>query len=70
MKNKLADAPIGTKAPATFGGYWIKVDGGWKWCTGAIFPCPGGDWTGELIYPSTPTGDPHNPVASSRDGRV
>lgn len=22
---------------------------GWKWCTGATFPRPGGDWTGELI---------------------
>lgn len=42
-------APIGTKAPAIGGGYWIKTRDGWKWHNGATFPCPGGDWTGELI---------------------
>lgn len=44
-------APIGTKAPACIGGYWIKTERGWKWCTGSTFPRPGGDWTGELIPP-------------------
>jgi len=44
-------APIGTKAPATSGGYWIKTKRGWVWTNGATFPCPGGDWTGELIEP-------------------
>lgn len=46
-------APIGTKAPAIGGGYWIKVKLGWKWTNGATFPCPGGDWTGELIPPKS-----------------
>ncbi len=33
------------------GGWWIKVDRGWRWYSGDTFPAPGGDWTGELIYP-------------------
>lgn len=37
--------PIGTKAYSSVGGYWIKVANGWKWCTGATFPTPGGDVT-------------------------
>ena len=37
------DYPIGTKAHAFTGGYWERVDLGWKWCTGATFPTPGGD---------------------------
>lgn len=47
----LEDAPIGTRAPAIMGGSWIKTEHGWKWCTGATFPRPGGDWTGELVPP-------------------
>lgn len=35
--------PIGTKAFAINGGYWIKTERGWKWCTGATFQTPGGD---------------------------
>lgn len=35
--------PIGTKAHAVMGGYWIKTNHGWKWCTGATFPTPGGN---------------------------
>jgi len=35
--------PIGTKAHAFNGGYWTKTARGWKWCTGATFPTPGGD---------------------------
>jgi len=35
--------PIGTKANAVNGGYWIKIKHGWKWCTGDMFPHPGGD---------------------------
>ena len=47
-------APLGTKAPAAGGGYWKKTDRGWKWGKrGETFPCPGGDWTGELIEPKT-----------------
>lgn len=46
-----ADYPIGTKAKAQGGGYWIKNERGWKWCNGATFPRPGGDWTGEVSLP-------------------
>lgn len=35
--------PIGTKAYAIMGGYWERTSRGWKWCTGATFPTPGGD---------------------------
>lgn len=51
MGDRLSSAPEGTKAPAFDGGYWIKVAHRWKWATGSNFPRPGGDWTGELIYP-------------------
>ncbi|MBX9348689.1 hypothetical protein K5M36_16505 [Chromobacterium vaccinii] len=48
-------APIGTKAPAIMGGYWYRNARGWKWNgpdgSGATFPRPGGDWSGELIAP-------------------
>ncbi len=47
----LENAPIGTKAPAIGGGHWVRTERGWKWCTGATFPRPGGDWTGELMKP-------------------
>jgi len=40
-----AEYPIGTKAYAIGGGYWQKVSGGWKWCTGSTFPTPGADWS-------------------------
>jgi hypothetical protein len=50
-KTTLENAPIGTKAPAIMGGYWIRVVNGWKWWNGNTFPRPGGDWTGELILP-------------------
>lgn len=50
----LDNAPIGTKAPSHTGGYWIRVERGWKWNTGATFGRPGGDWTGELIPPANP----------------
>ncbi len=36
------DYPIGTKAYAIEGGFWEKKLTGWKWCTGATFPTPGG----------------------------
>ena len=49
--SKLELAPIGTKAHAFGGGHWLRVNLGWKWCTGATFKSVGGDWTGELIYP-------------------
>lgn len=49
----LDNAPIGTRAPAVMGGHWTKTARGWKWCTGATFPSPGGDWNGKLILPAT-----------------
>ena len=47
----LETAPMGTKAPAIMGGHWVRVPLGWKWCNGATFPRPGGDWNGKLILP-------------------
>lgn len=38
-----SDYPLGTKAHAVMGGYWIKVERGWKWCNGDTFPTPGAD---------------------------
>jgi len=35
--------PVGTRAYAIGGGYWLKVFTGWKWNGGATFPKPGGD---------------------------
>lgn len=47
-------APLGTKAPAYNGGHWTKTERGWRWGKrGATFPCPCGDWTGELIPPKS-----------------
>lgn len=36
--------PLGTRAYAVGGGYWERVERGWKWCTGATFPTPGADY--------------------------
>lgn len=36
--------PKGTKVFAVLGGHWEKTERGWKWCTGATFSTPGGDW--------------------------
>lgn len=48
-------APIGTLAPAIMGGHWYRTEHGWKWNghdgDGGTFPCPGGDWDGNLIAP-------------------
>lgn len=51
----LENAPMGTKAPAIGGGHWVRVEQGWKWCTGSTFPRPGGDWNGKLIAPAPAT---------------
>jgi hypothetical protein len=55
VKLTLENAPLGTRAPAIGGGYWERVEQGWKWCTGATFPRPGGDWNGMLFPPPAPT---------------
>lgn len=39
-----SDYPLGTKAHATGGGCWIKIEMGWKWATsGCVVPTPGAD---------------------------
>jgi hypothetical protein len=45
--------PLGTKAKALMGGYWIKTERGWHWPGGGTFPTPGGDATGEVCLPDT-----------------
>lgn len=60
MIDDLSRAPLGTLAPAIMGGAWCRVIHGWQWnghaentnMRGSTFPRPGGDWTGELIYPN------------------
>lgn len=47
-----SEYPIGTKAWAVTGGYWIRMTRGWKWCTGDTFPTPGGDSDGTVTIPS------------------
>ena len=44
-----SEYPIGTKAHAVMGGYWIRVQHGWKWFNGSTFPTPGGDACGACI---------------------
>lgn len=46
-----SEYPVGTKAAAIMGGHWIKTERGWKWCTGATFPTPGGDASGMVCLP-------------------
>lgn len=46
--------PLGTKAQAQGGGYWIRVAHGWKWFNGSTFPTPGGDATGRVCLPAAP----------------
>lgn len=44
-----SDYPLGTKAYAYNGGYWIRVSDGWKWNSGSTFPTPGGDACGRCV---------------------
>ena len=44
-----SEYPIGTKAHAFMGGYWIKTESGWKWNSGSTFPTPGGDAIGRCV---------------------
>lgn len=41
--------PVGTKARAFNGGWWVRVEGGWKWHCGSLFPTPGADAIGHCI---------------------
>lgn len=44
----LKEYPLGSKFRAISGGYWEKVENGFKWCTGDTFPNLGGDWDGTV----------------------
>ena len=44
-----SEYPIGTKAHAFNGGHWVRVEHGWKWFNGNIFPTPGGDAFGKCV---------------------
>jgi hypothetical protein len=48
----LREYPLGTKFKALMDGHWIRVERGFKWCTGSTFPNVGGDWTGEVCLPT------------------
>lgn len=43
------DYPVGTRAYAIHGGYWTRVENGWKWFAGDTFPRPGGEAVGRCI---------------------
>lgn len=43
--------PLGTKFKALMGGYWVRVERGFKWFTGSTFPNVGGDWSGDVQLP-------------------
>lgn len=43
------DYPLGTRVHAVNGGYWERVERGWKWIRGSTFPRPGGDAIGNCI---------------------
>lgn len=47
------EAPIGTIAPSTRGGDWVKIKPGTWEKDGANFGLPGMGWTGKLIYPDS-----------------
>lgn len=48
----ISEYPIGTKFKSAGGGYWIKTERGYKWCTGGdTFPNVGGDYIGLVCLP-------------------
>lgn len=51
MERMLAEAPEGSKAISVCGGHWLKMERGWRWCTGSVFPRPGADWIGTIVLP-------------------
>lgn len=46
--SSLKDYPLGSKFRAINGGYWERVENGFKWCTGDTFPNLGADWDGTV----------------------
>lgn len=49
-----SDYNLGTKVYAIMGGYWELIESGYKWCNGATFPTPGGDWS-YIVEPPNPS---------------
>ena len=48
-----SEYPLGTKTHSFSGGYWERVEYGWKWggskSRGGTFPTPGGDACGRCV---------------------
>jgi hypothetical protein len=44
--------PVGTKAMALMGGYWTRIERGWQWMGGSIFPRPGADAFDVVLPPA------------------
>lgn len=66
--------PIGTKAHACGGGYWYRVERGWKWNgpdgNGGTFPTPGGEACGQCIeLPAQPAERP-TPESDEYEGTI
>lgn len=47
----ISEYPICIKFKSISGGYWIKTERGYKWCTGDTFPNIGGDYIGLVCLP-------------------
>ncbi len=45
--------PLGTRAHSSSGGYWERVQSGWRAQSGCVFPTPGGDAT-QVSFPDNP----------------
>jgi hypothetical protein len=56
--------PVGTKVYANMGGYWEKIERGFKWCKGATSQTPGSDWC-YLIEPLNTCGASHQSAVKS-----
>jgi len=41
VRKAWCEYPLGTKAYHYGGGHWVRVEHGWKWCSGSTFPTPG-----------------------------
>ena len=48
--------PVGTKVHSVNGGFWIRLNIGWKWHTGEMVKCPGKEAVGNCIeLPAQPS---------------
>lgn len=63
----LETAPIGSKALCEGGGFWCRVQRGWKWNgpdgNGRTLPAPGDGWTGNITAPKFPPSADGEPVS-------